>query len=261
MASKKANMTDKMAKDTDYLTPPSILDPVRRYFGGTIPLDPASTPTNPCGAVRHYFPPNHDGLSLSWGEDVTWGEVRPWGVYVNPPYGRSIRDWMEKIAMEAEVGVVVLALLPANRWEQEYFHESILTFANAACFVRSRVSFIRPSTGEVAKGNPYPSILWGLNVEQKRFTAAFDSLGHVVLLQRPPEIDAEYRSLAFPPRREPVAAKQGCAACGGTGKNSKGGICLPCSMRERGVTTRIEPFTVPSAPPSTPADPAMEGFR
>jgi len=41
----KINWADKTCKETVWLTPESILDPVRRYFGGQIPLDPLNSLT------------------------------------------------------------------------------------------------------------------------------------------------------------------------------------------------------------------------
>ncbi len=243
---KKANMADKTAKDLDYLTPPSILEPVRRYFGGQIPLDPATTGDNPCEAAAFYFPPRDDGLRLPWENRRTDERAFDrWGAFVNPPYGKELKRWMAKIGKEAGYGVTVLALLPVNRFEQDYFQDNILRRANAACFIRSRVSFIRPSTGEAAKGNPYPSVLWGLNVEIDRFDFHFNHLGCVVALE------------AMSPPDDEVVGDGGsaCVACGGTGKNSKGGPCLPCSTH----TGEAPADPVPTPTPA-PADPALEGF-
>lgn len=103
---------------------------------------------------------------------------------MNPPYGAPLRSWLEKIAHEARKGFPILALLPASRFEQGYFQTDVVGQANVACMVRKRLAFLRPSTGEVAKGNPYASILWGYNVEPKRFAACFKTLGMCVTLQK-----------------------------------------------------------------------------
>ena len=159
---------DKQAKDLDYLTPPRVLDPVKRYFGGQIPLDPATTADNPTCAKMWYSPDQYDGLLQPWGLE---------GVYVNPPYGKRIREWVETIYLKSGERPI-LALLPVTRTEQGYF-QRLMSRADAVCWIRKRVSFIRPSTGEKAKGNPHASALWGFNVNLKRFISSFDELGLV----------------------------------------------------------------------------------
>ena len=58
---KKHNLADKKAERKDWLTPPKILEPVRRYFGGQIPLDPATGADNPTDA-QFFFTKADDGL-------------------------------------------------------------------------------------------------------------------------------------------------------------------------------------------------------
>lgn len=254
----KVNMADKTAKDTDYLTPDSVLDPVRRYYGGGIPFDPATAPDNPTRAVEFCSLPERDGLLTSWKEQGG-------GVFVNPPFGSHLQAWLKKIGDEAEMGVTIIALLPVNRFEQGYLHDSVLKMASVACFVRSRVAFLRPSTGEPAKGNPYPSVLWGFNVDVERFTAAFGHLGAVVRVEMQATMTTvEENAILGPPPAHAPASRPACVACGGTGRNSKGGDCLPCSMRETGVTLRTVPFfpeTLAELAEDPKAhDPALEGF-
>jgi hypothetical protein len=66
------------------LTPPYVLEPVRRLLGG-IELDPCTEPDNPTGADRFYCPPQ-DGCVLPW-------EAR--SVFCNPPYGEVRGRWVE----------------------------------------------------------------------------------------------------------------------------------------------------------------------
>jgi DNA modification methylase len=160
-------MIDKQAKDLDYCTPPRVLDPVRAYFGGSIPLDPATNQTNPTKA-KIFYTPAEDGLAQQWEKPV----------YVNPPYGKLIKPWLHKIAEEAARGTTILALLPVVRTEQQYFQD-LMAAANAVCWIRKRVSFIRPSTGEVAKSNPHASALWGFNVDVAKFKTIFSAIGLV----------------------------------------------------------------------------------
>lgn len=184
---RKRNFTDLNCKSTVYITPDTILDPVRSYFGGQIPLDPATEPCNPTRAskfctketsdVFEMGPPHnweHDGLRLSWS--------RHSGVFVNPPYGKQIKFWCEKICREATYGVPIIALLPAGaRFSTKYFQSYILgPHLDAVCFVRGRVKFLRPDGSGTAGQNPYDSMLMGFSVDANKFAACFKHLGKIV---------------------------------------------------------------------------------
>jgi site-specific DNA-methyltransferase (adenine-specific) len=186
------NLADKVAKDLDYQTPESILEPVRKFFGGPIPLDPATTADNPTKASR-FFTPTEDGLAQSWAGD---------GVFVNVPYGRSVKNWCQKICLEAEpcplqllkenglysgiAPVTIIALLPGgSRTETKYWQEFIFNpHLNVVCYIRRRVAFIRPSTGLPAKSNTYGSALFGYNVNVNRFVETFKHLGRCIKMTR-----------------------------------------------------------------------------
>lgn len=169
----KSKPTEKVARDLDYLTPPAILERARAYFGGQIPLDAATTWDNPTDAAMIFTPDGVSGLLARW--------IRP--TWINPPYGKLLRPFLEKITVEAALGVEILALLPVNRTEQAYWHDMIAR-ANAVCWVRKRVAFLRPSTGKRAKGNPYSSMLVGFNVDLEAFLLVFGELGRCQALGR-----------------------------------------------------------------------------
>lgn len=172
--------------DVTWQTPPEIIDAVRAYFGGRIPLDPATAPDNPTGAARFCARPqapidrggmfaepdqggelvSEDGLSIPWDE----------GVWLNPPFGKALRLWLAKVEREAARGTPIIALLPCARWEQGYMH-TLLSAAQVVMFFRGRVAFISTLDGARVGGNPYASMLLGFNVDAGRFAAAFAALG------------------------------------------------------------------------------------
>ena len=160
------NLVDKQAKHLDYLTPPEILEPVRKYFGGLIPLDPATTNDNPTQAST-FMTLADDGLSMPWN--------RP--VFVNPPYGRELRKWCDKIYLVATNNATeILALLPVSRTEQQYMQDMMRRAINV-CWIRKRVQFLRPD-GTRAKSNPYASAIWGFNVKSRtEFANVFMNIG------------------------------------------------------------------------------------
>lgn len=192
MAERKAptgTITGMPALDTTWQTPPELLQPVRDYFGGVIPFDAATAVNNPTGAAAYAagdaaadIAAVVDGLAERWAKYD--------GTFVNPPYGKVLREWLAKMVDEAREGAVIIALLPCARWEQGYF-QAALCAANAACFIRKRVNFIRPSTGDRVAGNPYANFFLGFNVEPETFARAFGPAGCVVSLEMlaPPPTD------------------------------------------------------------------------
>jgi hypothetical protein len=177
--------------DTTWQTPPELLEPVRAYFGGRIPFDAASTEVNPTGADVFAHQGGLDGLVTKWRS----------GTFVNPPYGRVLREWFAKMASEAASGVPIISLLPCARWEQRYFQLAYAA-ANAKCLIRKRVAFIRPSTGERVAGNCYANMFLAFNVDWPRFSECFGKVGACVGLQSlcgPPD-EASLKPVKTAPR-------------------------------------------------------------
>lgn len=163
--------------DNSWRTPESILDRVRVFFGGQIPLDPATSPDNPTGAavfcagIGPLFadgtPAKASGLDLPW-DAPTW---------VNPPYGASLRAWLGKMVAEAKRvrARPIVTLLPCSRWEMPYL---TALFGDAlVCFHRGRVKFISSLDGKPVSGNPGANMIVGLNADEGRFIEAFGPLG------------------------------------------------------------------------------------
>lgn len=152
-----------------------MLKAIREYFGGPIPLDPCTTEDNPTDAVR-FFTKEQDGLLQDWDS-----------CYVNPPWGKELRPFIEKIAFEASKGTEILFLCSiSNRFETAYWHASVLTqYQNAEVIFDKRVQFEKPvydEDGAVVKwertkGNNLSSIMFGFNVDVLRFVNAFRVLG------------------------------------------------------------------------------------
>jgi len=165
--------------DKRWQTPPELLEPVRVYFGGRIPFDAATTEANPTGAKK-FATERDNSLAIKW----------PKQVYINPPYGDDLHAFMGKTAWEAQLGNTIITLLPCSRWEQRYWQMGLI-HANAVCWIRKRVSFIRPATGDRVDGNPYANMFLGFNVDLAKFAASFGVVGACqtlsLLCPTPPE--------------------------------------------------------------------------
>jgi phage N-6-adenine-methyltransferase len=90
---------------------------------------------------RRYFSEQDNGLAQNWA---------PYRCWMNPPYGREIRRWIQKAYQESLRGATVVCLLPA-RTDTAWWHEYIIPFAKMT-FVRGRIKF-----GDSKNGAPFPS--------------------------------------------------------------------------------------------------------
>jgi site-specific DNA-methyltransferase (adenine-specific) len=170
---KSINWVDKQCATPEWFTPESILECVRAYYAGPIPLDPATHPSNPTKALRFYTQAD-DGLKQPWTDPV----------FINPPYGKEIRLWCEAIHNWSLTNVPIVALLPCGaRFSTKYWQQHILSERlQAVCFVRSRVKFLRED-GSVGGQNPYDSAIYLYNGTPTKFQEAFGKLGKCFSLQ------------------------------------------------------------------------------
>src|SRR5262245_3773038 len=167
-------LADKSCAYVDWLTPPHVVEAVRQYFGGQIGLDPATNPSNPTCARNWCI---NEGTELPW-------EAWP-SIFVNPPYGRELPKWIEKIGAEAEAGAHIVALLPGQRFETGYWQKHVLSpRLTAICFIRGRLKFLRPD-GTPAANNPFGSMLYVFNGDLARARDAFGALGVVAEVKCP----------------------------------------------------------------------------
>lgn len=147
------------SESPEWYTPPEILDRAKRTLRA-IELDPCSDgKTVP--ASKH-FTKADDGLARPW-----FGTV-----YMNPPYGSEIGDWVEKLCAEYGSGNVTeaIALVPA-RVDTEWWRR----FEDfAVCFVNGRLKFSGHENSA-----PFPSALVYIGKNVKQFRKAFEDIGSV----------------------------------------------------------------------------------
>ena len=72
-------------------------------------------------------------------------------IWMNPPYGRKIIDWIRKAYIESQHGVTVVCLLPA-RTDTIWFHD--LCTHGDITFLRGRLKF-----GGAKNSAPFPSMI------------------------------------------------------------------------------------------------------
>lgn len=116
-------------------TPQDFFEKLNEEFCFT--LDVCATHEN--AKCRKYYTKEVDGLKQEW-HGVVW---------MNPPYGREIKRWMEKANKSSELGATVVCLVPArtdtNWWHEFAIHHEIR-------FIRGRLKF-----GKAKNSAPFPS--------------------------------------------------------------------------------------------------------
>lgn len=163
----------------EHNTPAEVLDRVRLF--GDIVLDP-------CPGKGDLVKPLYGGYIGVWGDGLTydWALITKLFcstcivpritnplIWVNPPYGRGIGEWIVKCAEAERPGLDVLALVPA-RTDAAWWQDTVPDAASVL-FWRGRLRF-----GDATASAPFPSaiIYWGQR--SVRFAEVFGDCGWIV---------------------------------------------------------------------------------
>ena len=145
-----SNNVHFMSETDEWYTPREIIDSVLAVFGGYIDLDPCSnSKLKPNVPAELHYTMEDDGLSKSW-----MGKI-----YMNPPYGREIKDWVIKLIEEQEKGNIdeAIALVPA-RTDTEWFAS---LDPHPWCAIKGRLKF-----SENPNSAPFPSAIFYLGQDE-----------------------------------------------------------------------------------------------
>jgi len=142
---KEVQETMFSSKSEEWETPKDFFEKLDKRFNFT--LDPCcTTGTAKC---KNFYTKEDDGLSKDWGGHQ---------VFVNPPYGRQIRKWVEKSFKESRKGNTTVVMLIPARTDTRYWHDYCMK-ANCIFFVKGRLHFknkvIADYTGK-SKTSPAP---------------------------------------------------------------------------------------------------------
>ena len=126
-----------MMSDT-WLTPRYVIEAL-----GPFDLDPCAATTRPWPTAAVHYTKAIDGLSQPW-------EGRVW---LNPPYGRHVGDWLERLAGHGQGTALVFARTETRPWMQHVWQR-----ASSVLFLYGRLKFCRED-GVAFKGAGAPSAL------------------------------------------------------------------------------------------------------
>ena len=129
--------SDKM----DWETPQWLFDLLDDQYHFT--LDACATKAN--AKCWHYYTPEDNGLKRKWEGNV----------WINPPYGREIGDWVDKAAQQIGYKRVewIVMLLPC-RTDTQWWHRSVMAKAKMIRFIEGRLKFVGGTSSA-----PFPSVI------------------------------------------------------------------------------------------------------
>lgn len=107
-------------KRYECFTPPEIFQPL-----GSFDLDPCTSIIRPWDIAKVNFTPDDDGLNkMQW-----FGRV-----WLNPPYGRALQDWIKKMN-EYRNGICLIPSRTGTPW----FHRQVFEQADAVYYLEDRI--------------------------------------------------------------------------------------------------------------------------
>ena len=141
--------TAKSSLDDTWATPRDFFNTVNKEFNFS--LDAAALQSSTL-VPNNWFGPDHpdiarqDAFFRNWSQD---SQQKP--IWLNPPYGRTIKQWIAKAEAEFEGGATVVLLVPA-RTDTAWWHDHCIK--HEIRFIRGRLKF-----GQCVNAAPFPSAL------------------------------------------------------------------------------------------------------
>ena len=129
------------SKTDMWSTPQDFFDKLNEEFN--FDLDPCSTHEN--AKCKEHYTILEDGLKQDWSGHR---------VFVNPPYGRVLKEWVKKCSDESKKDNTTVVMLIPARTDTSYFHDYIYKKAKEIRFIRGRLKF-----GDSKNAAPFPSMV------------------------------------------------------------------------------------------------------
>jgi hypothetical protein len=154
---RRSNTTD------DWITPKYLIDRL-----GPFDLDPCASLTQPWPCAARQYTVNDNGL------------VNPWRglVFVNPPYGRRLYEWLDATARHGNGIALIFA-----RTDTAAFFRGGWEHATSLLFIRGRLTFFRPDGSKPPNGHnsggPSVLIAYGKTAHERLIKNA--DLGQLVM--------------------------------------------------------------------------------
>lgn len=150
-----------------WITPRWILHRI-----GPFDLDPCACDPQPWGTATEMVTERENGLLRLWS-GLVW---------CNPPYGRKMAVWMERMALHNNGIALIFA-----RTDTRAFFDHVWPVYSALLFLKGRLTFCTPSgdTAPLGHNSGGPSVLIGYGAEAARRLTLNRDIGALVLPSRP----------------------------------------------------------------------------
>jgi phage N-6-adenine-methyltransferase len=153
------------SNSNEWYTPARYVEAARRVLGN-IDLDPAScAAANATVGAARYLTEEEDGLAHPWAGRV----------WMNPPYGRLVGEFVAKLVDEYTAGNVTaaVALLNANSVGTSWFER---LWDGVLCFTRGRINF-ENGEGHAANSPTHGTAFVYFGPHPERFAGGFSRFG------------------------------------------------------------------------------------
>lgn len=150
------------SKTTDsWITPKFIIDRL-----GPFDLDPCACDPQPWKTATRMVTESEDGLLLQWSGFV----------WCNPPYGRLLGVWLERMSVHNNGIALVFA-----RTDTRAFHKHVWPHASVFLFLSGRITFCTPSGNSAPMGHNSggPSVLIGYGKEGRKRLESCRDMGAI----------------------------------------------------------------------------------
>ena len=124
MAGIGGNALTSVGRTNDWITPKEVIDEL-----GPFDLDPCQSMTQPWPCATRGYTLEDDGLNEDWSGRV----------WLNPPYGKYVGLWLNRLSAHQYGTALVFA-----RTETKWFQLTVWPTASAILFVYGRFWFLRP---------------------------------------------------------------------------------------------------------------------
>ena len=139
------------SKNQEWSTPKDLFKILDMEFNFQWDLAASSNNTK----CKSYFSiEDGSALDIDWYEYFNECNINGY-LWLNPPYGRSISEWVKKCYIESQKGVKIVALLPA-RTDTKWFHSYIYKKFDIR-FLKGRIKFLLHNEEQDAA--PFPSMI------------------------------------------------------------------------------------------------------
>jgi len=136
----------KSSEDDTWTTPKDYYAKLNEEFG--FDMDAAALASS--ALCENWYGPDHPDFTRRDAFQRPWQQDAQGAIFLNPPYGRTIKEWMRKADQEAKKGPHAIVCLVPARTDTSWWHDSCIH--HEVRFVRGRLKF-----GDQPNAAPFPS--------------------------------------------------------------------------------------------------------